>query len=265
MGADVPDHSLTGAEAGGLPVGSEPAAAETSGVRPAIRKGWLRECLDALLVALVFAVFARTWVVQAFKIPTGSMEENLLVGDHILVNKFLYGPVLSPLERVLLPIRTPRRGDVVVFKYPEDPSRDFIKRCVGLPGDEVEIRNKALYLDGERVEESAYTHFVDPHTYPESPFVADYYQIRDQFGPARVPPHEYFCLGDNRDKSHDSRFWGPVPETDLKGRALMVYWSVRGGDEVGEVAGADERGLWRRLGDAFEKGTRWERTFSLVR
>jgi signal peptidase I len=254
MEADVPDRPLTGSAA------EEPAILPP---RPP-RKGWLRECLDALLVALVFAVLARTWVVQAFKIPTGSMEANLLVGDHILVNKFIYGPVRYPIERLLLPVRTPRRGDVVVFKYPEDPERDFIKRCIGLPGDEVEIRNKVLYLDGERVEEGAYTHFTDPNTYPESPFVPEHYQVRDQFGPAEVPADEYFCLGDNRDNSHDSRFWGAVPEANLKGRALLVYWSVVA--DPGEVdPEGPERGIWQRLGDALREETRWERTFSLVR
>jgi len=228
------------------------------------RKGWLREVLEALLVALVFAVFARTWVVQAFKIPTGSMEENLLVGDHILVNKFIYGPVRHRWERILLPVRHPRRGDVVVFKYPVDPERDFIKRCIGLPGDEIGIRNKELILNGEPVREDAYTHFVDPQTYPDSPFVPEHYRLRDQFGPIEVPPDHYFCLGDNRDRSHDSRFWGAVPESYLKGRALLVYWSVAGGPEE---AGPEtpQRGVWERLGDAFRGGTRWERTFALVR
>lgn len=229
------------------------------------RMGWLRELLDALLVALVFALYARTWVVQPFKIPTGSMEENLLIGDHILVNKFIYGPVRYPIERLLLPMRAPRRGDVVVFKYPLDPERDFIKRCIGLPGDELDIRDKALFLNGKRVEEGAYTYFTDPHTYPESPFVPEYYRTRDQFGPAKVPADRYFCLGDNRDNSYDSRYWGPVPAENLKGRALMVYWSVAEGPEDGAAPAAEKRGVWARLADAVRRSTRWERTFSMVR
>lgn len=238
-----------------------PAPAE--GVR-APRKAWLREVVEALLVALVFAVFVRTWVVQAFKIPTGSMEENLLIGDHILVNKFIYGPTSHPVERILLPIREPHRGDVVVFKYPLDPERDFIKRCVGLPGDEVAIRDKALLLNGERVDEGAYTFRRDPQVYPDSPFVPEHYRLRDQFGPTEVPPDHYFCLGDNRDRSHDSRYWGSVPEDYLKGRALLVYWSVAGGPEDAGPT-TPERSVADRLRDALRGGTRWERTLTLVR
>lgn len=255
MGADVPDHPLT------TPAAPEPAG---SGGGQAPRKTWGREVLEALLVALVFAVFARTWVVQAFKIPTGSMEENLLIGDHILVNKFIYGPTRHPVERILLPIREPRRGDVAVFRYPLDLERDFIKRCVGRPGDEVEIRDKVLYVNGERLEEEAYTFFNDPQAYPDSPFVPEHYRLRDQFGPTEVPTDHYFCLGDNRDRSHDSRYWGSVPEEYLKGRALLVYWSVAGGPENAGPATPD-RSVWERLGDALRGGTRWERTFSLVR
>jgi len=229
------------------------------------RKPWLQEVGEALLVALIFALFARTWMVQAFKIPTGSMEENLLVGDHILVNKFVYGPALDRLERTLLPERPIRRGDIVVFKYPEDPSRDFIKRCVGLPGDEVDLRDKVLYINSRRVEEP-YTYFTDPTTYPESPFVPEHYRDRDNFGPFVVPPGQYFCMGDNRDNSHDSRFWGTVPATYVRGRALLVYWSVdvpaRRNRQIAEEP------WWERTLDRTRligSRTRWGRTFRLVR
>jgi signal peptidase I len=233
------------------------------------RKTWLRESFDALLVALVFAVFARTWVVQAFKIPTGSMEENLMVGDHILVNKFVYGPTRSGWEEALLPIRPVERGDVVVFKYPEDPERDFIKRCLGLPGEVVEIADKRLHVDGEPLAEEGYTRFSDPETYPDSSLVRrshGYYWARDQYGPYEVPPGHYFCLGDNRDRSQDSRFWGPVPRELVKGRALLIYWSVP------QAGAARDRGAsgpwWRRGADALRElgaGNRWERSFTLVR
>ena len=131
-------------------------------------KSLLREYLEALLIAVIFATFARTWVVQAFKIPSGSMEKNLLIGDHILVNKFVYGPTLSPLEEKLLPIRKVRHGDVVVFKYPEDPSRDFIKRCMGLPGDTLKVIDKDLYINGKRVDDSSFTYYADAEIYPRT-------------------------------------------------------------------------------------------------
>jgi len=241
------------------------AAAEVAAKRG---KPWLREVCDAVLIALIFAVFARTWVVQAFKIPTGSMEDNLLVGDHILVNKFIYGPARYGWEDLLLPSRPLRHGDVVVFKYPDDPRRDFIKRCLGLPGDEVEIVDKALRLDGEPVAESGYVHFADPVTYPESPAVDEYYRIRDQFGPYEVPEDGYFCLGDNRDHSQDSRYWGPVPRGHLKGRALLIYWSVAGTGEAPAPAAAAHVPWWRRPGQALRRlvaATRWDRSLTLVR
>src|SRR3954469_24525220 len=132
-------------------------------------KTLLREYLEALLIAVIFATFARTWILQAFKIPSGSMEQNLLIGDHILVNKFIYGPTVSPLEKKLLPVRDVRRGDVVVFKFPQDPSRDFIKRCVGVPGDAVEVVDKRLYLDGREVHDSSYVYHSDDRVFPRTP------------------------------------------------------------------------------------------------
>src|SRR3954452_14124252 len=133
-------------------------------------KSLLREYLEALIIAVIFATFARTWIVQAFKIPSGSMEQNLLIGDHILVNKFIYGPLSGDLERKLVPAREVRRGDVVVFKFPQDPTRDFIKRCVGLPGDTIEVVDKRLFVNGKRVEDESYTWHNDPIVYPRSLF-----------------------------------------------------------------------------------------------
>ncbi len=228
-------------------------------------KSLLREYLEALLIAVVFATFARTYVVQAFKIPTGSMEENLLVGDHILVNKFIYGPAPTAVERALLPVRPIERGDVVVFKWPEDPSRDFIKRCVALPGDTVEIFNKRLFLNGEEVEDGTYTYHVDNRVYPRTVF-GDPWSRRDNFGPEEVPAASYFCLGDNRDNSRDSRVWGTVPASHVKGRAFMIYWSTSVGGETFEWPGL--AGKLRQLGQLaanFGSATRWERTFEIVR
>ncbi|MGH9361533.1 MAG: signal peptidase I [Thermoanaerobaculia bacterium] len=229
-------------------------------------KSLLREYFEALLIAVLFATFARSYVVQAFKIPTGSMEENLLIGDHILVNKFIYGATAWPaLEEKLLPIRPIRRGDVVVFKYPEDPARDFIKRCVALPGDTVEIVDKQLYLNGRAIADAGYTYHADRRTFARnSPLAA--WSIRDNFGPYVVPPAHYFCLGDNRDNSRDSRVWGPVPESHVKGRAFMIYWSTSVDGESLEWPGF--RGKLRQLGRLaryFRSATRWERTFDVVR
>jgi len=240
-------------------------------------KPLVREYLEALLIAVIFATFARTFVLQAFKIPTGSMEENLLVGDHVLVNKFVYGPTLSPAESRLLPRRQIRRGDVVVFKFPEDPSRDFIKRCVGLPGDVIEVKNKRLVVNGRQVEDLSYTRHDDPRTYPRSLLISSSYRRRDNYGPYTVPTQHYFCMGDNRDNSNDSRFWGPVPASNVLGRAFMVYWSfdAKGGNaESGTALAAEARpddtgpmGRFRQLGWTLSRlftHTRWERSFLVV-
>jgi signal peptidase I len=225
-----------------------------------------REYLEALLIAVVFATFARTFVFQAFKIPSGSMEENLLIGDHILVNKFIYGPRTSAIEKALLPLRDVRRGDVVVFRWPVDPSRDFIKRAVALPGDVVKFVDKRLYVNGRPVADESYTYHSDPVTYPRAPAQGPG-RSRDNFGPVRVPPDSYFCLGDNRDNSHDSRFWGVVPANHLKGRAFVVYWSFE--EEPAEAVDSPGwRGRVRQIARValhFFSHTRWERTFRIVR
>jgi len=225
-----------------------------------------REYLEALLIAVIFATFARTFVFQAFKIPSGSMEENLLIGDHLLVNKFIYGPTRSPLERALLPFREVRRGDVVVFRWPVDPSRDFIKRAVGLPGDVVKFVDKHLYVNGRLVADERYTYHTDPVTYPPGPAQSPGHS-RDNFGPVRVPPGSYFCLGDNRDNSHDSRFWGVVPANHLKGRAFVIYWSFEESPfETVDLPGW--RGKLRQIAHValnFFSHTRWERTLRIVR
>ncbi len=231
------------------------------------RRSIFREYLEALLIAVIFATFARTFVFQAFKIPSGSMEQNLLIGDHILVNKFIYGPTISPWERKLLPVRDPRHGDVVVFKFPDDPTHDFIKRCVGMPGDTVQVADKQLYIDGKPVEDSSYTYYIDPRTFPDSQFLREERRHRDNFGPYKVPPDGYFCMGDNRDNSRDSRFWNQpaVPRRYLKGRAFMIYWSY-GGAPPAEApsVGQGLRQLGRVARHFFDR-TRWSRTFHIVR
>ena len=182
------------------------------------KKGVLRENIEAILVAIVIALFIRTFVVQAFKIPSGSMKQTLLIGDHILVNKFAYGVKIPYLHKTLIPIDNPQRGDIVVFRYPVDPSKDFIKRVIGIPGDVVEIRDKKLYINGQRVNHDYGMH-TDPRIFGENA------RPRDNFGPVTVPPHSLFVMGDNRDESFDSRFWGFVDYKALLGKAFIIYWS----------------------------------------
>ena len=225
-----------------------------------------REYLEALLIAVLFATFARTFLVQAFKIPTGSMEQNLLVGDHVLVNKFIYGPEGGPIARFLLPGRKVRRGDVAVFKFPDEPSRDFIKRCVGLPGDTIAIVDKVLHVNGEPIEEGGFTFHTDARIYPSSQFLHDDYRYRDNFGPFEVPDGHLFFLGDNRDNSNDSRFWGSVPESYVKGRAFMIYWSFETENEPVHWPGyaGRVRQLLNVVANFFSQ-TRWSRSFRIVR
>jgi len=228
----------------------------------------MRENLEALLIAMLFAFFAKTFVVEAFKIPSGSMEQNLMIGDHILVNKFAYGPTATELERKLLPVSRLERGDVVVFKFPRDPERDFIKRCIALPGDRIEIVDKQAFVNGAAIEEGSYVYFEDSRTYTrrQSLFLDDGYRLRDNFGPYTIPEGHYFFLGDNRDNSNDSRFWGTVPKTYVKGHALLVYWSFDGEDETLEWRGYRAK-LAQLAGVArgFLTQTRWERTLLPVR
>jgi signal peptidase I len=186
-----------------------------------IKKSVVREYFESIVIAVILALFVRTWAVQAFKIPTGSMENNLLIGDHLLVNKFVFGPAAGAAERVVLPMRDIRRGDIVVFKYPDEPERDFIKRVIGLPGETLELRNKRVYIDGEPIEEP-YVHFLDP---PGPGQEVTSFDVRERYGPVRVPDTQYFVMGDNRDNSQDSRYWGFLPRDYIKGRALMIYWS----------------------------------------
>ena len=192
------------------------------------RKSTVREYFESICVAVILALFVRTFVVQAFKIPTGSMENNLLIGDHLLVNKFVFAPTLTGVEAGLLPIDPIRRGDVIVFKYPEEPERDFIKRVIGLPGETLEVRNKKVYIDGQPLDEP-YVHFIFPPD--ENGTGGDFADpSRPDYGPVTVPADSYFMMGDNRDNSQDSRYWGFMPRSYVKGKALFVYFSFGDGN-----------------------------------
>ena len=224
-------------------------------------KSTSRECFEALLIALLFVNFARIFVFQAFKIPSGSMIDNLLVGDHVVVNKFVYGPQGAGTPSALFPVREVSRGDIVVFRYPSDPDVDYVKRVIGLPGDEVEIRDKVVYIDGERLDEPYVIH-RDPLVIPNKPLLS--MKVRDQFGPVLIPDGQYFMLGDNRDESRDSRYWGTVSRGLIKGRAFVVYWSYS------EPPAPSDATLGQRAAELagvalhFFPSTRWDRTFFIV-
>ena len=203
-------------------VGKVKAEAKLAVEAVAYRKSTAREYFESICVAVILALFVRTFVVQAFKIPTGSMENNLLIGDHLLVNKFVFAPTLWSLERTLLPIDPIKRGDIIVFKYPEDPNRDFVKRTIGLPGETVELRNKKVYINGKALDEP-YVHFLFPAE--GGPGDEGGFDVRRNYGPVTVPPDKYFMMGDNRDNSQDSRYWGFMPREYVKGKALFVYFS----------------------------------------
>jgi signal peptidase I len=229
---------------------------------PPFKKSTAREYVESIVIAVVLALFIRTFVVQAFKIPTGSMETNLLIGDHLLVNKVVYSPSLGALESALLGKRPIARADVVVFKYPEDPAKDFIKRVVGLPGETVEIRSKQVLIDGRPLDEP-YARFREPPLGPQDPEFGLRLEGRgDSWGPQRVPAGQLFVMGDNRDNSKDSRFWGFLPIDQVKGRALLVYWSYEASrEEYSRTSKLD----WLKDTAAALWKTRWNRFFHVIR
>jgi signal peptidase I len=210
-----------------------------------MKKSLAREYFESLVIAVVLALFVRTWVFQAFKIPTGSMEHNLLIGDHLIVNKMIFAPTATAFERAILPHRTIRRGDVIVFKYPKDPDRDFVKRVIGLPGDRLELHRKTVYVNGQPLTES-YVQFLEPPSTSGPPHMDD---PREEYGPITVPSDQYFMMGDNRDNSEDSRYWGFMPASYVKGEALFIYYSLDENEPLSHVLA----------------GTRWDRLFNRVR
>ena len=186
------------------------------------KKSTAREYFETIAIAVVLALFIRTWVVQAFKIPTGSMENNLLIGDHLLVNKFVFNPLLTG-DEFLTPTGEVQRGDILVFKFPEDPERDFIKRVIGLPGETLEVRASQVFIDGHAIEE--------PYLEDQKPSFGSgglAMDRRDNYGPIAIPDAHYFMMGDNRDNSQDSRIIGPVPIKNLVGRAEFLWFSIDG-------------------------------------
>jgi signal peptidase I len=197
------------------------------------QKSKVREYAETLVIALVIALFVRTFVVQAFKIPSSSMEPTLLVGDHILVNKFLYGIRIPVVGKKVLPFSKPQRGDVIVFIFPNDRSKDFIKRVIGLPNEKVEIRERKIYINDRLIEDPWGRYF------PPERLV--------NVGPEMVPPNALFVMGDNRNNSEDSRYWGFVPLDDVLGKAFVMYWS------------------WDWRASSLVSKVRWQRIGSLIR
>ncbi len=229
------------------------------------KKSTVREYFESIVIAVILALFVRTFVLQAFKIPTGSMENNLLIGDHLLVNKFIYAPTDSGLEHALLPIGTIRRGDVLVFKYPVEPDRDFIKRVIGLPGETLELKDKKIYINGAPLDEP-YVHFLEPpHARGSELSEVTSSDVRENYGPVTVPPNQYFMMGDNRDNSADSRYWGFMPRDYVKGKALLIYWSYESEreDYEDDSASATVKGLASVFMHFFTK-TRWDRLGHLI-
>jgi signal peptidase I len=231
----------------------------------ALKKSLWREYGEALAIAVVLALIIRAVLMQAFSIPSGSMLPTLLIGDYLLVNKFIYG-IRNPFtNKVLIPVSRPQRGDVVVFIFPQDPSKDYIKRVMGLPGERVQIINKQLYING-RLVETPQAVTTDPEILPPPSGLTD--SGRDNFGPVVVPQDSYFVLGDNRDHSYDSRFWGFVHLDALRGKAFIIYFSWAG-DHSLPVYFAFLKGVTGLVGkfswntEAFE--VRWSRLGKLIR
>ncbi len=218
------------------------------------KKSLIREYSEAIIIAIVLAFTIRVFVVQAFKIPSGSMIPTLLIGDHILVSKLAYGlqwptdcqfmlnfpPLSCYSSTTVVDFGSPQREDIIVFRYPEDEEKDFIKRIIGLPGDTITIRNKKVYINEVVLHDQNYTQRIDPG------MIDGQISPRDNFGPITVPQDSYFVMGDNRDQSLDSRFWGFVKIDKIKGKAFLSYWSWNG------------KGSWTDL-------VRWERIGKVIR
>jgi signal peptidase I len=212
-------------------------------------KSTVREYAETILVCVLIFVFLRGFVLQHSEIPSGSMEDTVLPGDYILVNRFSYAPTSFAFERALMPTGTVQRGDVVVFKHPLEPERDFIKRVIGLPGETIELRGGFVYVDGHRLDE---------------PYLDPLYRARDEFPPHRVPADEYFVMGDHRNDSADSRSWGTVPTRLIKGRAVLVLFSTAGPSAGGDPGKVTIVSTLRKLRDIVLY-SRWDRALLLIR
>lgn len=201
-------------------------------------KSKVQEYIEAIIIAILIAVVIRTFIIQAYKIPSRSMVPALLVGDHLLVNKFIYGVKIPVIRKVIIPITDPKRGDIIVFIYPHDRTKDYIKRVIGVGGDKIEIKNKNIFINDKPYKDS-FGIYSDNVIYPAI------MQPRDNFGPVIVPAGSLFVMGDNRDESADSRFWGFVDLKDVEGKALVIYWSWNSEEQDNLL----KKIRWERLGN----------------
>jgi signal peptidase I len=224
-------------------------------------KSVFREYFELIAETAVFVFFVMTFVVQAFQIPTGSMEPTLLVGDFLLVNKLVYANTLSPIEEKILPRRNIRRQDIVVFKYPNNLSQDFVKRAIGLPGEKLEIKNKQVFINDKPIEEKYKVHIYN-EIIPKNDTFNYSDAMRDNFGPVVVPPDHLFVMGDNRDNSMDSRYWGFVPFSYIKGRPWLIYFSYRAEHDAYQKTSLSDR--LKKLVSFLPKA-RWGRMLKFIR
>jgi len=231
-------------------VGNRTGFADTAAAAPMIPpKGMLRDYAETILICVIFVVFTRSFIFQQSKIPSGSMEDTLLIGDYIMVNRFVFSPAPSAWEKALLPVREVRRGDVIVFKFPAEPEVDYIKRVIGLPGDTIEIRRGIVYANGQRIDD---------------PYVKEAYRLPDTFEPFAVPERSYWVMGDHRDRSSDSRVWGFVDRDLIKGRALLIWWSYKEGPNDINLRGMDQlKAIGSKIAH-FVTRSRWSRCFTLI-
>lgn len=222
------------------------------GSQAQFKKSTVREYFESIVITAVIALFATTFVVQAFKIPTGSMESNLLIGDHLLVNKFVYGLHDGFLGKIL-PYKDLKRGDVIVFKFPQNPDVAYVKRLIGLPGDHLEMIGRTVYINNNPLTEK-YTQYSESSS------------AYEHFGPYDIPEGQYFAMGDNRDNSQDSRYWGTVPRDHIIGKALVIYWSFETpGDEYLQTSIKDRIRQFTDVLLNFLTKTRWSRSFKVIR
>jgi len=220
---------------------------------------FLRDYLETVLVAVLVVLFGTTFVVQNSVIPSASMEDTLLVGDYILVNRIAFAPEDAGAPARWLGMRPIQHADVVVFKFPGDPATDYIKRVIGLPGDVIEVKDKALYRNGELLDEPQVRHktgIIIPRSAPDGK--------RDNFGPFVVPEGDLFLMGDNRDYSQDSREFGPVPRSHVTGRALVVFWSKRQGPGAQALRGTNRVRRFMRSLLTFHEDMRWRRLMKVI-
>ena len=224
-------------------------------------KNVFREYFELVAETAVFVFFVITFVVQAFQIPTGSMEPTLLVGDFLLVNKFVYDNGSPAIDRALLPRREIKRDDIIVFKKPDELSKDYVKRVIGLPGERLEIRDKQVYINDQPLSEPYKVH-SDAQVRVKNGYDNNEDTIRDNFGPVTIPPGHLFAMGDNRDDSWDSRYWGVVPLSDVKGRPWITFFSYEAERDAYQKTSVRDR-LKKLL--RFIPKARWTRMLKIIR